>query len=79
MELLPQLRRGDEGGTDMSKIASIIGGIVVSVLLYAVPILTTCAFTLGWDDFIARLLLVVALVEFTCLTLLICDKAEGGE
>lgn len=63
----------------MSKIVSIIGGIVVSVLLYAVPILTTCAFTLGWDDFIAYLLLIVALTELTCLTLLICAKAEEGE
>ena len=63
----------------MSAIIETIGGIVVSVLLYAVPILTTCAFTLGWGNYIAYLLTIVALAEFFCLVAFILFKAEVGE
>lgn len=63
----------------MNKVVSIIGGIVVSVILYAIPILTTCAFTLGWGGIISRLLLIVALVEFACLTFFVCEKTEEDE
>lgn len=63
----------------MSKIVKIIGSIVVSILLYAVPILTTCAFTLGWDKRGAYLLTIASLAEFFCLIALIFYKAEEGE
>lgn len=63
----------------MSKIVKIIGSIVVSILLYAVPILTTCAFTLGWYNFCAYLLTIASLAEFSCLVMLIILKAEEDE
>lgn len=63
----------------MSKITIIIGSIITAVLIYAIPILTTCAFILGWDDFTAFLLMGVALTELTCLFVLIYAKAEEGE
>ena len=60
-------------------IVKIIGSIVVSILLYAVPILTTCAFTLGWNKFVAYLLTIVSLTEFVCLVAFIIFRAEEGE
>ena len=63
----------------MIKIVKIIGSIVVLILLYAVPILTTCAFTLGWDKYGAYLLAIASLAEFFCLITLIIYEAEEGE
>ena len=56
-----------------------IGVFVLSAILYAIPILTTCSFIYDWDGFFQLALIVASLIEFCGLIVLIADKVNKGE
>lgn len=61
----------------MNKLTRFIGSIVVAALLYAIPVLATCAIIFDWG--VTPGLLMLAVVDFCCLASLICVKAEEDE
>ena len=60
----------------MNRIIRVVGSIIMAILLYAIPILTTCALIFGWNDFITFLLIAVEFIELICLFGLIYAKTE---
>ena len=56
-----------------------IGVLVVTSILYAIPILTACSFIYGWDGFFQLVLIVASIIEFCGLSVLITDKISRGE
>ena len=56
-----------------------IGVLVVTSILYAIPILTACSFIYGWDGFFRLVLIVASIIEFCGLSVLITDKISRGE
>ena len=57
----------------------IIGSIVLSFIIYSVPILTTCSFAYEWDGTTQFLLTFASFIEMLNLVSFIYDKAEEGE
>lgn len=57
----------------------IIGSIVLSFIIYSVPILTTCSFAYDWDGIIQFLLTFASFMEMLFLMAFIYDEAEEGE
>lgn len=52
---------------DLEPIVKIIGSFVVTAILFAIPILTTCAFVLHWDGFWQFLFVIFSMAEFITL------------
>ena len=63
----------------MENIIYEIGVFVITVILYAIPILTACSFIYEWDGFIQLVLIVASMIEFLGLSALIVDKVSKGE
>ena len=63
----------------MNTLLGIIGGIVFSIVMYSVPILTTCSIALNWDGTISFGLIALSLIQLYVLTVLVINKAEEGE
>lgn len=58
----------------MSGIVRVLGAVVFSAAMYAVPILTACSYCFGWGC--ALPLTIVALLQFVFVVLDVIDKAE---
>lgn len=48
----------------MNSLIKIIGSVVLSSVLYAIPILLACSFCLEWDFYISFVLIAISLTEF---------------
>lgn len=47
----------------MNILIRIIGSVILSLVLYAIPILLACSFCLEWDGSISFILIIVSLIE----------------
>lgn len=56
-----------------------IGVFIVTVILYAIPILTACSFIYKWDGFFQVMLIVASIIEFCGLSVLITDEVNKKE
>ena len=45
-------------------ISEILGILVISAALYAIPVLIVCSFFLDWDEFIKLILCIIGLLQF---------------
>lgn len=63
----------------MDKITRIIGSIIMTILLYVIPIFATLSFIFEWAEGIEALFTVMSLIELICLFILIYSKAKGSE
>lgn len=52
------------------------GAFVFTAILFAIPILWTCAWCLGWDDFIKWLLTIVIIGEYLTASALMVNWNE---
>lgn len=57
-------------------ICKTIGCFVLSAVLFAIPVLTTCSFALSWDEGIQFMLCIVSMVEYLGLSVEINRKGE---
>ena len=60
----------------MNKIIKIVGSIVVSVIMYAIPILTACSFAYAWDGFVRLILTLASLTQLVCLAFEVFFKGD---
>lgn len=63
----------------MSKAIVILGTFVFAALMYAVPVLTTCALLLHWDGFITLMLCMVTFVQFILAVSIAYANFDGGD
>ena len=63
----------------MEDIVYIIGLLIVTAILYAIPILTVCSIIYEWDGFLRILLIMASIIEFLGLYILIDDKISREE
>lgn len=56
-----------------------IGVFVVTVILYAIPILTACSFIYEWNGFFQTMLIIVSIIELCGLSVLITDEVNKEE
>ena len=63
----------------MKKLSFIISGMIYSLLIFSIPILTTISWFLGWDLFVKILLIIVFLGELIMLGIIISWKIEDEE
>lgn len=61
----------------MKKIVYGIGVLVITMLLYTIPILTVCSFIYDWHNSVQFTLIVTSIIEWMGLSCLISDF--GGE
>lgn len=60
----------------MKKVFLVLGGMICSLIIFAVPVLTTLSWVLGWDA-LGKMLLHIALVfEVIMLGLIISWKVD---
>lgn len=53
----------------MSDLFRIIGAVIFSIVMYAIPILATCSFTFHWSDEAQFLLTILCIMQFIYITL----------
>ena len=63
------------GGNRMSGIVRVLGAVVFSAAMYAVPILTVCSYYFGWGGWVLPLT-IVALLQFVFVVLDVIERAE---
>ena len=63
----------------MKIIVNLIGVFVVTVILYAIPILTACSLIYEWDGFFQLVLIVASIIEFCGVCTLLTDEVIRGE
>ena len=63
----------------MHKAVKIVGSIVVALVLYCIPIITTIAAVRHWDDFVQWLLFIASSGELVTLISLVYYFASGSE
>ena len=63
----------------MKKLIYSIGCVVVSVAMYAIPVLLCCSFFYNWDGVIKAGLLVLAVAQFALLYWVISDELSEDE
>ena len=63
----------------MKEIIRILGSLVLTTIMYCVPILLTCSICLGWDDSITILLCVLASGQLLELFFLNLAEARGRD
>lgn len=56
-----------------------IGVLVVTSILYAIPILTACSFIYGWPSFFQFVMAIISIIEFCMLAYFVGDKVDRGE
>lgn len=61
---------------ELIKFIKIIGSVVFTVVLYALPILLTCSFAFSWIPFIKLVLLITNLLVFTVICAAVFDKVD---
>lgn len=62
----------------MTRIVYVVGLLVVTVLLYVIPILTACSFIYNWYSGVQVTLIGVSLIELIGLSCLIDFIADFG-
>lgn len=62
----------------MDKLIKIIGILVFSVLMYALPIIVALSFVLNWSDGIQFGLVILSLMQFSSLFAWIYMEMEDG-
>lgn len=60
----------------MNSLTRIIGSIVLSLILYAIPILLVCSFFLKWDFYISFVLIAVSFTEIYFLVVSIFSNSK---
>ena len=60
----------------MKKLTRIIGSAVLAALLYAVPIMMTCAFCLGWYGFYKMIWFICGIALYITLAIAIYENTE---
>lgn len=60
----------------MSKLVTIVGSIVVTVVMYSVPILLACSICLHWNAMYKLLLSFCAVLQMILICFAIMDKVE---
>ena len=60
----------------MTTIIKVIGCIVLSLILYAIPVLLVCSIAYKWDDFVTIVLFILAFGEFCALWNAIYNATE---
>ena len=63
----------------MKTIVYMIGVLIVTAILYAIPILTACSIIYKWDGFLQLGLIIVSIIEFCGLYVLIDDVVSREE
>lgn len=63
----------------MKKLIYSLGCVVVSVVMYAIPILLCCSFFCNWDAIIKVGLLFLAALQFALLYWVISDELSEDE
>lgn len=63
----------------MSAVIKMIGSIVLSFVVYSVPILTTCSFVYDWNGIIQFLLTFASFMEMLLLVALIYNEVDEGK
>lgn len=58
----------------MKDIIYLIGLIIITAILYAIPIITACSFFYAWNGSLKILLILTCIIEFGGLYYLIDDK-----
>lgn len=60
-------------------IALTLGIFVLSIILFSIPILTTCAFTFNWISGIKYILTILSLIEFVAINTFIAREVNADE
>ena len=60
-------------------IALTLGIFVLSIILFSIPILTTCAFAFKWIDGIKYILTILSLIEFVAIYTFIAKEVNADE
>lgn len=63
----------------MKKLTRIIGSTVIAALMYAVPILLTCAFCLEWSGVLKWLWLLCGVGQFIVFVYAVYENTEVSE
>lgn len=61
----------------MTKTIAVFAALVFTALMYAIPVLITCAFLLHWNGFVTLLLCVCGFVQFVGAATMAYARAEG--
>ena len=60
----------------MDDFCNYIGIFVVTAMMFAVPILCTCSFALGWDARVAWTLMLLTVIDFTMFLGCVYDEVK---
>ena len=60
----------------MNSLIRIIGSMVLSLVLYAIPILLACSFCLGWNGYVSFAFIIVSFTEFYFLAEFIFSNSK---
>lgn len=60
-------------------IALTLGIFVLSIILFSIPILTTCAFAFNWISLIKFILTILSLIEFVAINIFIAREVNADE
>lgn len=63
----------------MKTLAEIIGAIIISIVIFAIPIVTTLSWACSWDDFIKYILTIICTSELVLLFVYILPKVMLDE
>ena len=61
---------------ELIKFIKIIGSVVFTAMMYALPILLACSFAFSWIPFIKLVLLITNLFVFTAICAAIFDEVD---
>lgn len=61
----------------MTKTIAVFAALVFTALMYAIPVLITCAFLLHWSGYITILLCVCGFIQFVGAASMAYARAEG--
>lgn len=61
----------------MTKTIAIFASLLFTVLLYALPVLITCAFILHWNRYVTMLLCGCGFIQFVVVTAMAYARAES--
>ena len=63
----------------MKKVFFILGGMICSLIIFGIPVLTAISLCLGWSEFISVMGIVVSLGEVAMMGMTIAWKVEDEE
>lgn len=61
----------------MKEFCTLLGELLVTAVMFAVPILCTCSFALGWDERVTAVLMILTAVDLYMVFECVDDEVIG--